>query len=76
MGKYVWIGRERAAIGMARATLSAEARLIHHERAGRDRLEAAMTPAFMIPRKGPATEGERAALHLPQVRPRTAGNDL
>ena len=33
MAKNIGIGRQRAAIGMARATSSAEARLIHNEMA-------------------------------------------
>jgi hypothetical protein len=64
MGKYVWIGRQRAAIGMARAASGAEARLIHHETCGRGGLAAATIPSFMLPGAGPATEGERAALRL------------
>jgi len=65
MGKEYWIGRKRAAIAMARAATSAEARLIHYDLAGRYSVKAATTPAFMLPRKGPATQGERAALKLP-----------
>jgi len=33
------------------------------------RHRAAMTPPFMLPREGPATEGERAALVLPDRLP-------
>lgn len=62
-----WNGRTRTAMAMARAASSAEARLIHYELAGRYSLRAANCPPFMLPSKGPATEGERAALrlHLP-----------
>jgi hypothetical protein len=73
MGKHYWIGRQRAAIGMAHAASSAEARLIHYELAGRYSLQAAMSPPFMLPLYGPATEGEQAALRLadrPAPRPR------
>lgn len=34
----------------------------HHRR---DHIDAATIPPFMLPRKWPATEGERAALFLP-----------
>jgi hypothetical protein len=66
-----WTGRTRAAMAMARAASSAEARLIHYEMAGRYSLKAANCPPFMLPSKGPATEGERAALrlHLPPPPP-------
>jgi len=69
MDKAYWIGRKRAAIAMARAATSAEARLIHYDLAGRYSVKAAMTPPFMLPRKGPATQGERAALRLPACKP-------
>ena len=69
MGKEYWIGRKRAAIAMARAATSAEARLIHYDLAGRYSVRAAMTPPFMLPRKEPATQGERALLHLPARSP-------
>ena len=69
MGKEYWLGRKRAAVAMARAATSSEARLIHYDLAGRYSVKAAMTPPFMLPRKGPATQGERAALRLPAARP-------
>jgi hypothetical protein len=69
MGKKYGIGRKRAAIAMARAATSAEARLIHHDLAGRRSVKAAMTPPFMLARKGPATRGEHALLHLPARSP-------
>lgn len=69
MGKEYWIDRKRAAIAMARAATSAEARLIHYDLAGRYSVKAAMTPPFMLPRKEPGTEGERALLHLPARSP-------
>jgi hypothetical protein len=65
MGKEYWIGRQRAAIGMACAATSAEARLIHYDLAGRYSLKAAMSPPFMLPRKKPATEGEGILLRPP-----------
>ncbi len=64
MDKRYWIGRKRAAMAMARAATSAEARLIHYELAGRYSVKAAHCPPFMLPRPGPATDGERAALGL------------
>lgn len=65
MEKEYWIGRKRSAMSMARSASSSEARLIHYELAGRHSIRAAQSPAFMLPAAGPATEGERAALHLP-----------
>jgi hypothetical protein len=41
MEKTYWIGRKRAAGTMARAAVSAEARLIHYELAGRYSIKAA-----------------------------------
>jgi hypothetical protein len=69
MGKEYWIGRKHAAIAMARAATSAEARLIHYDLAGRYSIKAVLAPPFMLPGKGPATSGERAALHLPASAP-------
>ena len=43
--KY-WIGRKRAAMGMARAAMTSEARLIHYDLAGRYSIKAAQCPAF------------------------------
>lgn len=74
MGKKYWIGRKRAAIAMARAATSSEARLIHYDLAGRYGVKAAMAPPFMLPRKGPATQGERAVLRLPAARPSSTGS--
>jgi hypothetical protein len=65
MEKKYWIGRKRAAMAMARAATSAEARLIHYDLAGRYSVKAAAGVPFMVPRKGPATAGEQAALRLP-----------
>jgi hypothetical protein len=73
MDKEYWIGRKRAAIAMARAATSSEARLIHYDLAGRYSVKAAMTPPFMLPRKGPATQGERTALRLPACKPSPRG---
>ena len=64
MEKKYWIGRNRAAMAMARAATTAEARLIHYELAGRYSIKAAHCPPFMLPSKGPATSGEAAALEL------------
>ncbi len=67
MEQTYWLGRERAAMAMARNAASSEARLIHYELAGRYSLKAAFAP-FMLPHKGPATEGEREALRPPLPR--------
>ena len=64
MEKKYWIGRQRAAMAMARAATDAEARLIHYDLAGRHGVRAAYGMAFMLPGAGPATEGERLALQL------------
>ena len=69
MEKKYWIGRKRAAMAMARAATSAEARLIHYDLAGRYSVKAANTPPFMLPDKGPASPGERAALRISPLPP-------
>ena len=66
MEKRYWIGRKRAAMAMARAASTAEARLIHYELAGRYSVRAAHSIPFMLPDKGPANPGERVALQLPR----------
>jgi len=74
MDKAYWLGRKRAAMRMARAAATSEARLIHYELAGRYSIRAAHCVPFMLPHKGPATEGERAALRLPRpARPAEGG---
>jgi hypothetical protein len=65
MEQRYWIGRKRAAMTMARAATTSEARLIHYELAGHYSVRAAHSPRFMLPRKGPVTEGERIALTPP-----------
>ena len=65
MKKNYWLRRKRAAMAMARAAATSQARLIHYELAGRYSIRAAHCPPFMLPAKGPATEGEREALRLP-----------
>lgn len=64
MAKNYWIGRQRAAMAMARAATDAEARLIHDGLGGRYGVRAAGGLPFMLPRAAPATAGERAALQL------------
>lgn len=64
MDRTYWIGRKRAAMAMARAAATAEARLIHYELAGRYSIRAAYCLPFMLPHEGPATPGEQAALQL------------
>jgi hypothetical protein len=75
MNERYWIGRKRAAMAMARAATSAEARLIHYDMAGRYSVNAAFDVPFMMPIEGPATPGERLALDrsipaLPRPRPK------
>jgi hypothetical protein len=65
MDKKYWIGRKRAAMAMARAATSAEARLIHYDLAGRYSVNAAFGIPFLLPQEGPATPGEQVALDLP-----------
>jgi hypothetical protein len=62
MEKNYWLRRKRAA--MARAATCSEIRLSHYTEAGRYSVRAAFAP-FMLPKKGPATEGEREALRPP-----------
>ena len=70
MERKYWLGRKHAAMGMARGATSAQARLIHYELAGLYSIKAARSPIpFMLPIKGPATIGERAAL-TPNIAPR------
>lgn len=74
MDKAYWLGRKRAAMRMARAAATSEARLIHYELAGRYSIRAAHCVPFMLPQKGPANVGEQAALRLPPpVRPAEDG---
>lgn len=65
MEKTYWLGRKRAAMASARAATCSEARLVHYELAGRHSVRAAFAP-FMLPKKGPSTEGEREALRPPR----------
>lgn len=64
MEKAYWIRRKRSAMTMAREAATAESRLIHYEMAGRYSIKAAHCAPFLLVRKGPATEGERAVLRL------------
>jgi len=72
MEKTYWLGRERAAMAMARDAACSGSRLIHYELAGRYSLKAAYAP-FMLPQKGPVTQGEREVLRLPLPSSRGAG---
>jgi hypothetical protein len=65
MEKTYWLGRKRAAMAMARDATCSEARLVHYDQAGRHSVRAAFAP-FLLPKKGPVTEGEREALRLPR----------
>ena len=62
MDRKYWLARKRAAIAMARSAISAEARLIHYDLAGRYGIRAAHAGPFLLSRPGPATDGERSAL--------------
>lgn len=73
MDRTYWIGRERAALAMARAAATAEARLIHYELAGRYSIRAAHSLPFMLPHRGPATQGEQEALRPPRPGRDTSG---
>jgi len=73
MDRTYWLGRKRAAMAMARAAATSEARLIHYDMAGRYSIKAAASLPFLLADKGPATAGELAALHMPgAARPRSA----
>jgi hypothetical protein len=65
MEKTYWLSRKRAARVMARNAASSEARLFHYEMAGRYSIKAAYAPPFMLPRKGPANDGEREVIAPP-----------
>jgi hypothetical protein len=76
MDRTYWIARMRAAMRMARQAATAESRLIHFDMAGRYSIKAANVPPFMLPRKGPATTGERTALRLPNPNDRSQGSSF
>lgn len=61
-----WISRKRAAMTMARGAVTAEARLIHYDLAGRYSVKAAQCLLLAAP----ATVGQRAALRPPEPQPR------
>jgi len=71
MENTYWLGRKRAAMAMARDAACSRTRLIHYELAGRYSLKAAYAP-FMLPAKGPATQGARETLRLPSFPSRAA----
>ena len=60
MEQRYWIGRQGAAMAMARGAASAEARLLHFELAGRCSIRAAQLSTVGTREAG----GERAVLHL------------
>ena len=66
MEQRYWLKRGQAQLAMARAAINAESRLVHYDLAGRCSVKAAIAAPFMLPRRGPVTEGEREALRLPQ----------
>jgi len=66
MEQSYWLRRGRAERAMAHAAETSEARLIHYDLAGRCSIKAASAAPFLLPVRGPATEGEREALRLPQ----------
>ncbi len=65
MPKQYWTRRMDAAVAMAQGATCGEAKLGHYERAGRYSLNAVRGLPFLLPRKEPATEGEREALRRP-----------
>ena len=56
MEQTYWIGRQRAAVRMARQAATAEARLFHYELAGRHAIKAAHCPPAR-------TDGSGVPLH-------------
>ena len=70
MEKKYWLRRKRAALAMARAATCSEVRLSRYAEAGRHSVRAAFAP-FLLPKKGPATEGEREALRPGPASPRS-----
>ncbi len=66
MEQKYWLKRGQAELARARAATNAEARLIHYDLAGLCSVKAAVAAPFMLPSRGPVTEGERDALRLPQ----------
>lgn len=65
MNKTYWLGRKRAAMALAREASCSAVRLAHYDQAGRHSVRAAFAP-FLLPKKGPVTEGEREALRPPR----------
>ena len=61
MENRYWIARKRGAMTMARRAVSAEARLIHYDLAGRYSVMAAQSAALAATA---ATSAERPVLHL------------
>ncbi len=66
MEQGYWLKRGQAELAMARSAATSESRLIHYDLAGRCSVKAAIAAPFMLPSRGPVTEGERDALRLPQ----------
>ena len=67
--KKYWLGRERAAMAMARGAAGAEARLIHYDLAGRYSVKAAQCAPFLAVREPPAAGAEPAPLLLSEAAP-------
>jgi hypothetical protein len=55
-----WIGRKRAAMGMARDASSAEARLIHYQLAGLYSVKAVRAPALPIFAAAPESAADQS----------------
>lgn len=55
-----WIGRKRAAMGMARDASSAEARLIHYQLAGLYSIKAVRAPAAPLFAPAPESAADRS----------------
>lgn len=72
MEKTQWIGRQRDVLAMALDAAISEAGLTHYELTYGYSIRAAHGLPFMLPNKGPATEGERTLLRSrPPAPPRS-----
>ena len=65
MDQTYWLLRGQAEQAKAREAATSQSRLVHYDLAGRYSVKAALGAPFLLPSRGPATEGEREALRLP-----------
>ena len=68
MERTYWLLRGRDELEKARRAATSQSRLIHYDLAGRYSVKAALARPFLLPGRGPATDGEREALRLPVLR--------